>query len=105
MLKFMHHLSKGIGMTTLTHKSLAKDIVFEENNFTVVFHDGRTLRIPLAYFPRLMKASTEQRHSYIISGGGTGVHWEEIDEDILIDNLLLGFGDTTKATSSKIYAA
>jgi hypothetical protein len=105
MLKLRHHLSKGIGMTTLANKSLAKDIIFEENNFAVVFHDGRTLRIPLAYFPRLLKASTEQRNSYIISGGGTGLHWEEIDEDILVENLLLGFGDTTRATSSQTYAA
>jgi hypothetical protein len=92
-------------MTTLANKSLAKELLFEENNFTVVFHDGRILRVPMAYFPRLMKASTEERNSYIISGGGTGLHWEEIDEDILIENLLLGFGDTTRSASPKVYAA
>jgi hypothetical protein len=92
-------------MTTSANKSLAKEILFDENNFTVVFHDGRMLFVPLAYFPRLMKASTKERVSYVISGGGTGVHWEEIEEDILIENLLLGFGDTTRSTPQTVYAA
>ena len=89
----------------MANKPLAKEILFEENIFTVVFHDGRMLCVPLAYFPRLMKASTEERTSYIISGGGTGVHWEAIDEDILVENLLLGFGDTTKSASHTVFAA
>jgi len=57
--------------------------------------DGRQLSIPLAYFPRLLNASLEQRKKYEMSGGGTGLHWEEIDEDISVPGLLLGNKDLT----------
>jgi hypothetical protein len=59
----------------------------------VEFSDGRSLIIPLVYFPRLLNANASQREHYIISGGGTGLHWEEIDEDLLVNNLLLGIFD------------
>ncbi len=55
--------------------------------------DGRCLGVPLAYFPRLLKATGDQRKRLTISGGGTGLHWEEIDEDVSVKNLLLGIGD------------
>ncbi len=48
------------------------------------------------YFPRLLKASEKQRNAFIISGGGSGLHWDELDEDISVDNLLLGIGDQIK---------
>ena len=92
-------------MNTLERKALAKKVVFTENDFSVEFTDGRVLSTPLAYFPRLLKATSEQRLNYIISGGGSGIHWEEIDEDILVQNLLLGFGDTTIHTDTSIKAA
>jgi hypothetical protein len=52
--------------------------------------DGRILAVPLAYFPRLAQASSSQRKKYIISGGGKGLHWDEINEDISVAALLLG---------------
>ena len=55
--------------------------------------DGRTLGVPLAWFPVLLKATPEQRADYWLSSGG--LHWEEIDEDISIDGLLQGYGDMT----------
>jgi len=58
--------------------------------------DGRQLGVPLAYFPRLLNASQAQLADYIISGGGTGLHWEELDEDISVKGLLLGIGDRTQ---------
>ena len=63
----------------------------------VDFTDGRKLGIPLAYFPRLLKAQPEQRLRYEISGGGSGLHWDELDEDISVENLLLGIGDRTRS--------
>jgi hypothetical protein len=57
--------------------------------------DGRQLAVPLAYFPRLINATPEQRQNFEISGNGTGIHWECIDEDISVEGLLKGFGDTT----------
>ena len=53
-------------------------------------------RIPLAWFRRLLHASAEQRQHYEISGGGAGLHWEELDEDISVSGLLVGQGDLTK---------
>ena len=62
----------------------------------VVLADGRQLGVPLAYFPRLLNASVEQRQRYELSGGGTGIHWDELDEDISVQGLLMGVGDQTR---------
>ncbi len=57
--------------------------------------DGRQLSVPLAYFPRL---TTSQRENFEMSGGGTGLHWDELNEDISIQGLLEGRGDQTDST-------
>ena len=77
--------------------SLAKAVNFDANTMWVDFTDGRKLGVPLAYFPRLLKAQPEQRLRYEISGGGSGLHWDELDEDISVENLLLGIGDRTRS--------
>ncbi len=77
--------------------SLAKAVSFDANTMWVDFTDGRRLGVPLAYFPRLLSAQPEQRLHYEISGGGSGLHWDELDEDISVENLLLGIGDRTKS--------
>jgi len=76
--------------------SLAKAVNFDTSTMWVDFTDGRKMGVPLAYFPRLLKAQPEQRLRYEISGGGSGLHWDELDEDISVENLLLGIGDRTK---------
>ena len=68
----------------------AKKIWFDEYNLWVEFTDGRQLSVPLAYFPRLEKAKPEQRNNFEISGGGIGLHWDELDEDISVPHLLIG---------------
>ncbi len=83
-------------MNTLTFKPLAEKLYFDENNIWVEMRDGRRLSVPLAYFPRLLGARREQLENYVISGGGTGLHWEELDEDISVKSLLLGIGDKTQ---------
>lgn len=89
-------------MSTLTMtKSLATNISFDKDNMWVTLTDGRKLGVPLAYFPRLLNATKSQRESYIISGGGTGLHWDEIDEDISVKNLILGVGDRTNPATKK----
>jgi hypothetical protein len=55
--------------------------------------DGRQLAVPLAYFPRLLSATPQQRMKFELSGGGTGIHWIELDEDISVAGLLMGYGD------------
>jgi hypothetical protein len=73
----------------------AKKVWFKDNDLWILLADGRQLSVPLSYFPRLLHATEKQRKNYIISGGGTGLHWEEIDEDISVNGLLLGIGDRT----------
>ena len=82
-------------MSTLVKNAQASKIWFDSDNLWVLLADGRQMSVPLGYFPRLLKATSEQRQNYIISGGGTGLHWDEIDEDISIKGLLLGIGDLT----------
>jgi hypothetical protein len=77
-------------MTTSSLKPLAKKLKFDSDNMWVELIDGRKLVVPLAYFPRLAQASSAQRKKYIISGGGIGLHWESLDEDISVPALLLG---------------
>lgn len=73
----------------------ALELNFDATMMWVNLADGRKLGVPLAYFPRLLSASPEQRLRYELSGGGTGVHWDEIDEDISVPGLLMGVGDRT----------
>ena len=66
----------------------AIDIVFSENKMIVFLEDGRELAVPLEWFPRLRKATKEQLEKWRFIGKGEGIHWEEIDEDVSIENLL-----------------
>jgi hypothetical protein len=67
---------------------------FDEDTMWVELSDGRTLGVPLAWFPRLLGASRQQRETCRISRHG--LHWEELDEDISIAGLLAGRGDQTR---------
>ena len=67
---------------------------FDQDSFWVELDDGRTLGIPLAWFPRLLHATPAQREKVELSG--SGLHWEEIDEDISIAGLIAGRGDMTR---------
>ena len=75
--------------------TLARTLRFDESMMWVSLADGRQLGVPLAYFPRLLRATAQQRESFVISGGGTGLHWDELDEDISVPALLAGKGDLT----------
>ena len=68
----------------------AKRAWFDAENLWVELTDGRQVGVPLAYFSRLCNATPQQRDQYVISGGGTGLHWEDIDEDISVQGLLSG---------------
>jgi uncharacterized protein DUF2442 len=72
----------------------ATAVRFDEHTMWVDLSDGRTLGVPLAWFPRLLRANPDARRSVEISR--TGLHWEELDEDISISGLLAGRGDMTK---------
>lgn len=83
----------------MVFEPLAKQIRFDADTMWVSLTDGRQLGVPLAYFPRLMNATPEQRSQYTISGGGTGLHWDDLDEDISVPALLMGVGDRTRKAS------
>jgi hypothetical protein len=61
-----------------------------EDTLAVDLADGRTIVVPLAWFPRLLEASPEQRANWEISGAGYGLHWPDIDEDLSTEGLLRG---------------
>lgn len=70
-----------------------KAVRFDDNSMWVDLSDGRVISVPLAWFPRLMNATPEQRAQVEFSA--RGLHWEGLDEDIAIDGLLAGVGDLT----------
>ena len=74
----------------------ATKVSFDEDTMWVELSDGRTIGVPLAWFPRLLHAQAAQRERVELSR--VGLHWEEIDEDISIEGLLAGRGDVTKRT-------
>lgn len=82
-------------MNTLNSEPRAERVLFDANDMTVELKDGRKLSVPLAYFPRLLHASISDLKSYTLSGGGIGIHWDALDEDISVEGLLMGIGDRT----------
>ena len=68
----------------------AIDVTVDDDNLTVDLADGRRFTVPLAWFPRLLHASAEQRKEWRLIGDGQGIHWPEIDEDLSVSGLLLG---------------
>lgn len=67
---------------------LAVDASCTDAALRVVLADGREISVPLAWFPRLQKATAEQRKRWRLIGGGIGLHWEDVDEDISVASLL-----------------
>jgi hypothetical protein len=74
----------------LPNSALAKSVDFDEDMMHVLLLDGRRVSVPIAWFPLLLKASAEQRTKYEIGGGGTSLHWPELDEDLSVAGLLAG---------------
>jgi len=77
-----------MSFSVISKSKNAVDIVFSESKMIVFLEDGRELAVPLEWFPRLRKATKEQLKKWRFIGKGEGVHWEEIDEDVSIENLL-----------------
>ncbi|WP_165252407.1 DUF2442 domain-containing protein [Paludisphaera soli] len=66
------------------------DVSVTEDELRVELLDGRTLTVPLAWYPRLLHARPEQRANWRIAGGGYGIHWPDVDEDLSSEGLLRG---------------
>lgn len=67
-----------------------KDVHFGEDTFSVDLVDGRTITVPYAWYPRLLHATPQQRARWEVCGGGYGIHWPDIDEDLSTEGLLRG---------------
>jgi hypothetical protein len=66
----------------------ARKVQVTEDELSVVLADGRRISVPLAWFPRLLEATPEQRAHFELMGDGRGIHWPEIDEDLSVAALL-----------------
>ena len=67
-----------------------RDVHCTEDTLVVDLADGRTIIVPLTWYPRLLDATTHQRAHWRVSGAGYGIHWPEIDEDLSTEGLLRG---------------
>ena len=65
-------------------------ISVSEDTLTAELSDGRTISVPLTWYPRLIHATTKERNNWKLIGGGQGIHWPDLDEDISIESLLAG---------------
>ncbi len=74
--------------SVVSNDAIAVDVSCSSDALTVVLDDGRTVSVPLAWFPRLLSATEKQRREWEFIGGGIGIHGEEIDEDISVASLL-----------------
>ena len=68
----------------------AEDVKVTEDTLSVELSDGRTISVPLEWFPRLVHATPEEKNNWRLIGRGNGIHWEDIDEDISVEGLLTG---------------
>jgi hypothetical protein len=79
-------------MSTLAVKTDERvaGVTFDADRLVVDLLDGRTIAVPLAWYPRLFNATPGQRANWEIAGAGYGIHWPEIDEDLSVEGLLRG---------------
>ncbi|HAT51545.1 MAG TPA: DUF2442 domain-containing protein [Alphaproteobacteria bacterium] len=79
-----------MGILALRADERVKNVQVRNDAIDVDLMDGRTISAPLAWFPRLANATQRQREQWEMCGGGYGIHWDEIDEDISTEGLLRG---------------
>ncbi len=66
------------------------EVEITDDSLSVRLMDGRTISVPLAWYPRLLNATPEQRRNWQIAGGGYGLHWPDLDEDLSTEGMLRG---------------
>lgn len=78
--------------TSQTELAVAKaqNVIVTEDTLTVDFADGRSISVPLAWYPRLVYGTPEERNNWRLIGDGEGIHWLDLDEDLSVEGLLLG---------------
>lgn len=76
--------------TVETRTPLAANVHVEGDSLSVELTDGRVLFVPLAWYPRLSRGTAQERNEWRLIGKGQGIHWPLLDEDISVENLILG---------------
>ena len=77
----------------------AINVAVTEDTVSVDLEDGRTISVPIGWYPRLAHATSAERHNFQISGAGYGIHWPDLDEDIGVEGLLFGKKSTESPAS------
>jgi Protein of unknown function (DUF2442) len=86
--------------TLVTERDVfAESIDFSNDSLVVRLDDGRSLSVPLAWYPRLLHGNQAERENHELIGGGEGIHWPELDEDISVEGLLAGRRSAESAVS------
>ena len=81
---------RGMGILALAADERVSSVSFTDESLSVGLMDGRTITVPLVWYPKLLDTTEAQRKHWQISGGGYGIHWPEIDEDLSTEGLLRG---------------
>ena len=79
-----------MGISAPAADERVKNVEVTEDTLAVALMDGRTISVPLVWYPRLLDASEAQRKNWRIAGGGYGIHWPDVDEDLSTEGLLRG---------------
>ena len=79
-----------MSISAIESTARADSVAIDDAELTVSLTDGRTISVPLAWFPRLVDGSSEQRSRWELLGGGEGIHWPDLDEDLSVAGLLRG---------------
>lgn len=79
----------------------AMNVYVSEDTLSVELSDGRSISVPIDWYPRLTHATDQERSNWRIIGNGHGIHWEELDEDISVKNLLTGMPSGESQASLK----
>ena len=90
-----------MGILALRADERVRDVRVDDENLTVDLMDGRTISVPLAWYPRLFAATPAQRVNWKVSAAGFGIHWPDIDEDLSTEGLLRGAPAPGKSASAK----
>jgi hypothetical protein len=86
--------------TLVTERDVfAESVQFSDDSMIVHLDDGRTLSVPLAWYPRLRHGTAKEREVFELIGDGEGIHWPELDEDISVEGLLAGRRSAESDTS------
>lgn len=86
--------------TSMRDRARAVAVSVTDTDLVVDLEDGRVLHVPLEWFPRLLKATPEERSDVRLIGRGIGMHWPDVDEDISVSGLLIGRSDELPAGSA-----